>query len=352
MSKNQNNSSSQIMIALFVCLIFIPLVQSIYNKTDISFPLAIIAAVISTVFIFLMFIPTIVIGKKTGLDFISYASKITPNAIIFTAAFYGLYFVYTAVYFLTNYTDMMIAKVNPDANKYVIALLVLAACSYGAWKSANALIRCAVFLFAFIFIALLLIFCGNISNIDFQNADLQIAGSIPDFIKCVSYLEVGAVVSIIFSCLSGGTQNFNFRRLIAMLAGYFIVLALSIFFIFFVLSDFGKFQSYQFSILSKTTQLGNIKEFDSIFLIISTMSAFMLISVITVCMSKITNCPEQYKINGGFCLLVFILYLCTENNFAVKQILLNSNVIMILTIIGAIIIPCGYLSALRRIKND
>ena len=351
MNTDNKNPSAQIMLSLFVCSIAVPLLQNVYSKSNISFLLSVIASVVSVVFIFIMFIPTILIGKKTGVDFISFASRVTPNGIIFTASFYGLYLVYTAVYFLTNYTDMMSEKINPEANKYFIAFLILATCSYGAWKSANALTRCAVFLFSFFVISTIIIFSGNISNLNFSDLeyDWLISGSISDFFSYVSYFEVGAVISIIFCCLSGGKDNFKFRRVAVTLAGFLTFLIVSLFFIYFVLGDFGKNQNFQVATLSKASQLGSMRGFDSLYLIVSTSSIFLLISMLSVCMSKIVNCPGIFKISLGFCLAVFILYLCIESDYAVKEILFNTNIIMVLTIIGAIAIPCGYLLSLRRI---
>ena len=130
MRANLKLSSVQLMISFFVFSSAVIILQNFYAASDTSFLMNLICVVLGVLIAFLFFVPSIIIRSQTKLDFMSFAHLKTPNAIIFTSAFYAMYFVYAAGYFLVTYTEMFNQKLNPEGNIYVIAFLLLSACVY------------------------------------------------------------------------------------------------------------------------------------------------------------------------------------------------------------------------------
>ena len=167
MQINTKLPSSRLLMTLFICMLSIILLQN-YNFAY-SFTFNVISVLISFTIIFLFYIPTSIIKKKTNLDFLSFANSKTPAAIVFISAFYCIYFVYAITYFLYIYSDMFVNKLNSEANIYVVAFLVLLTAVYASSKGVNIISRFSILIFAFVIISLLIIFGCNIPNINFQN---------------------------------------------------------------------------------------------------------------------------------------------------------------------------------------
>lgn len=352
MRANLKLSSVQLMISFFVFSSAVIILQNFYAASDTSFLMNLICVVLGVLIAFLFFVPSIIIRSQTKLDFMSFAHLKTPNAIIFTSAFYAMYFVYAAGYFLVTYTEMFNQKLNPEGNIYVIAFLLLSACVYAVYKGINAITRCGIFIFAFSLLAFTLIFSGNIANLDFVNYSFTFNGSNSDFINNLSYFLTISVIAVIFACVSGKTKNFKIRHIVITMAATVVLFALAMFFVFFVLGDYGRQQSFQFFTLSKSAKFGTMNGMDSLYLSLSTSSVFLIISIITVCINKATGKIKNIKMALIFSLLIFILFICARNFNSVKEILINVHILNILTFVAAVLIPSIYLLFFRRRVNE
>ena len=183
MQTNIRIPSKRLFLSLFISASTIILLQN-YSLSDNSSFTFNIFAILSGLFIsFLFFIPSMYIKKRTQLDFISFAHRETPAAIIFVSAFYSLYFVYTIEYFLISYADMFIKKLNPDANKFIVALIMILVCLYASFKGVNVISRSAIFIFVLSFIAYILIFSGLVPSLDFNHNLFEITGNTVDLLS-------------------------------------------------------------------------------------------------------------------------------------------------------------------------
>lgn len=340
--------SKRLLLTLFLCACSVILLQNYSLSETSSFTFNLLCLVTGIAVCFLFFIPTAVIKKRTGLDFMSLAHIKTPSAIVFISAFYAIYFVYAIEYFLLTYTDMFGKKLNPDANLNVIALIMLLVSIYASYKGANAITRCGIFLFAFSFITYIIIFSGSISSLDFMHYEFEFSGNYNDYISNTSFFITPSFIAVIFACVSGYTKNFKIRQTAITLGFAALIFALVMFFVWFALGDYGKNQEYQTFVLTKVSHLGSISGLESLYLSISTLSVFLIISLLLCCISKTVGESSSLKNILIFAVIIYVLYICAGYFISVKEILTNPYYFNILSFVSAVVIPTFYLLIFGR----
>lgn len=349
MLARQRLSSVQLMIMLFLCGTPVVILQSFYAETKVSFLHTVIAAVVSAAILLLSLLPAAIIRRKTDCDFITFAQRTTPNAVMVITAVYCLYFVYAAVYFLGAYIEMMMGKINPNSNAYVLAFLLIAACVYGAYKGINAITRCAIFLFAFAVLAYFLIFCGNIANLDFSGNFYE-TESISDFFRETASLSALALLGVIYACTSGKTKNFRYKQPLFLVLALLALVLISEFFVYFVLGSYGRAQDFQFFTLSKTSKIGIMQGLDSVYLALSTSAVFALISMLLVCMNRSAERQSNLTMSVIFGTVVFALYVCSAANGFCREILSNPYIFLAFTAV-CVAVESVYFFIFRRRYN-
>lgn len=343
--------SKRFMLMIFLCSSAVILLQN-YNLSDsTSFLFNLLSMFFGFLITLLFFVPSIIIKRRTDLDFMSLAHMKTPSAIIFTAAFYCIYFVYTAEYFLLVYTDMFSKKLNSEANIYAVALILLAVCVYAAYKGTNAIARSSIIIFAFSFVAFALIFSGNISNVRLENSVISFDGGYTSFIDNTSFFITPAFTSVIFGVLSGYTKNFKSRHLVFTLGFAVLLFALVLFFYAFSLGKYAYAQDYQSFLLSKTAHIGEVGGFDSFYLSLSALAVFVIISLILTCMCKSTGRSGSLPTVIVFSVIIYVLFICANHFNSIKEILTSHYLFNILTFISAVVIPTLYIFGIRRKQN-
>ncbi|MGN0491505.1 GerAB/ArcD/ProY family transporter [Ruminococcus sp.] len=344
--------SKRLLLLIFLSGISVILLESFDLPENTSFLFNLLTLLCGFSITALFFIPSVIIKNRTDLDFMSLAHIKTPNAMIFVSAFYCMYFVFTAEYFLIRYCDMFSKKLNSEANILAVAFVLLAVCVYAAYKGTNGIARCSIFVFVFSFIVFLIVFAGNISNLEINNTEFNFYGQKNDFINNTSFFLTPAFTAVIFSVLSGYTKNFRSRQIVFSVAVTAIVYGLILFFTTFVLGEYAFAQDYRCFLLSKTTHFGNVGGFDSLYLSISLLTVFLLISLILTCICKSTGKSSYLPIVLVFSVIIFVLFICAYHFNAVKELLTNHYILNILTFISAVVIPVIYLFAFGRRLND
>lgn len=339
--------SKRLFLSLFLCTTIIILLQN-YNMANSSFTFNIFSIFTGLFISFLFFIPPMLIKKKTQLDFMSFAHRVTPSAIIFVSAYYSLYFVYTIEYFLLSYTDMFVKKLNPDANKFVITLILLVVCLYSACKGINAITRSAIFIFAISLISYILIFSGLIPSLDFSHRSFEISGNATDFISNTMYFLTPSFTAVIFACVSCYTKNFKIRHSLLTLMFTAITFVVFTLFVYFGLGSYADNQEYQSFLLSKASQLGTVGGFDGLYLSVSTLSVFLIVSIIMCCIRKTLGEYSNNKNTITFGAIIFVLYICSGFFNSVEEILTDKLIFNILSFISAVVIPTIYICCFRR----
>ena len=340
--------SKRLMLSLFICSSLVILLLNFNEASNISFTFNVFCILSGLAITFLFFVPSAIIKKRTNLDFMSFAHLKTPSAIVFISAFYSIYFVWTAEYFLLGYTDMFVKKLNSEANIYVVALILLAVCSYAAHKGVNAVTRCGIFIFAFSLIAFILIFSGNISNLDFKHYGFEFSGNYNNFIENTSYFMTTSFIAVIFACVSVYIKDFKTKHTAVTLGFIALLFIITMLFVWFALGSYGNSQEYSFFTLSKSSHLGVVNGIDCFYLSVSTLSVFLILSIILCCISKSTGKSGSLNIILLFSLIIFILYICSNQFNFVKEILTNHYYFNAFSFAAAVLVPTVYLFVFGR----
>lgn len=335
-------SSVQLMLTLFVCGLSVVLLHNFDKASADSFTFYIPCIISALLLSILYCIPSLMINRRTGLGFPSLAHRATPSAIVFVAAFYSVFFVYAAQYFLLKYADVFESVLNPETNIYVVAAVLIAVCAYSGGKGINTVTGCGIFIFAFSILALGLVFCGNISDLNFQNSSFEFSAGAGDFASLTAEFAAASFLSVLFAFTCGYYKRAGIKRVAVTLGILSAVFALSVFFTCFVLGEYGKKQPYRMSTLSKSAHFGSLQGLDSFFLSSVTLSVFLILSLIFVCIGIITGKSGKTGITPVFGVISYILFLCAEQFNSVKEILTSPYIFNTLIFIAAVIIPGVY----------
>lgn len=338
--------SKRMFLSFFICLTAIILLGNYSFLEYSTFTFNIFAVIIGLLLSFIFFVPSMFILKRTKLDFISFAHKVTPSGIIFVATYYVLYFIFVIEYFLISYLDMFVRNINPDANKFVIAFILLSVCFYSVCKGINAITRSAIFIFAISLVSYILIFSGLIDSLDFTHNNFEINGSKNDFISNTLYFLTPSFIAVIFAFMSGKAKNFKRNHIVYTLISVALIYLLFIFFVYFAIGDYAFNQTFQSFLLSKASQL------DGLYLSITTLSVFMIISLITCCIKRTMGEYSNTKNIMVFTIIIFVMYLCSGYFNSVKEILTNAMIFNILNFVSAVIVPSIYILFFRRYLNE
>lgn len=336
-------SAKRFLLTLMLCACAVILLQSYDLAPQSSFTFQLLCIAAGLLISFLFFIPSLVIKRRTDLDFLTLAHLSRPKLSPFLAVFYALYFVYTAAFFLLPYTDMFCKMYFPDTSPCFVALLLLAACVYAAFKGANVITRFGIFLFVFALLANLLMMGGSVRSLDFSHYTFALEGSAGDFLQNTLYFVTPSFIAVIFGCLSGFTKNFRLRQSVLALVFTGVKYAAILFFIWFALGDYGRQQPYQTFVLSRVAHFATYSGVESVYLALATMSVFMMISLFLCCIGKSVGESGVMRNILIFSAIIFILHTCAVYINSVKELLTNTAVMVGFTFIAAVVIPTAIL---------
>lgn len=340
-------SSKRFFLTLMLCACSVILLQNYDLSNKASFTINLLCVFGGLFITFLCFIPSMVLKQRTDADFLMLARQKTPSAVPYLIAVYALYFIYAAEFFLIPYTDMFQKKYYSEVSRCVIALLLLAACVYAAFKGANVITRFGIFLFVFAMLTNALMFGGSLSSLDFAHGGFELAqiSAVP---QNMSYFVIPAFTAAIFACLSGCARGFRLHQPITALALTGVKFSLVIFFIRFALGDYAQMQEYQTFVLSRVAHFASYSGVESFYLALATMSVFMIISLIFCCVCRSANKNGSLKLIIPLAAAVFAVNLLARYNSVVEAALTSTPVFLCLTVITAVIIPSIYLFIRRK----
>ncbi len=344
-------SSIQLMLTLFISMIAVFMIQSYNSDLSQSFLINIFCALSAVVLTLLYLVPSLVIRNKTKLDFFSFVHSASPSAEVFTAAFYSIFYIYVIVFFLLKYNDVFLDTINPEAGRFAVALIMLVVGAYAAHKGIGAVSRCGIFIFAFSLITFALVFCGNISKLDFDVNSLFISSYGGSVTSSASLFMQLAFIAVIFSSVAENTKKFRVRHIIITVFAGAVLMLLSIFFMWFVLGTYGTVQTYQMFLLSKAAEIGVMGGFDSFFLALSAMTVFVVISLGFISIDNAMGKRKKTYMTVMYGVIAYVLYICAENISFIKEILVSHTVFNALTFAAAVLIPSIYLIIFRRRLN-
>lgn len=342
--RNSKSGFFQMMIALFVAVIGIILIQN-YSFVNQSLMSSVFSIVISITVLFICIVPTLVIKHKTGLSFIGFVKRETPSAMIFLSMFYALYFVYVLTHFLLKYSIVFTSTENRKDAGFAVVFILLAVCVFASAKGIGAVARCSLFVFAFTLIAFALIFGGNVIHLDFSAFEFELS---------INQLQYGSVAFAIvtFAAVVFGFFEYDSviksKSILLLLCGIALTLLLVVFFVFFALGQYGTMQSYQIFVLSKSAKIGDVGGIDSFYMSLCAMTIFVLVSLCLICVGRVVNRNESVSCMAIFAAVAYVLYLTADYYNSVKEIIINSYVFDIFTVLASFAVPMIYITIFWR----
>ena len=341
-------SSKRFLMTLTLCACSVILLQNYDLDTGVSFTFNILALLTGLSVSFLFFLPAIFIRRRKLGDVLSIAAERSKPERYAVSAVYFAYCVYAAEYFLLPYTDMFCKKYYTDTSPCFIALILLGCCVYAAFKGANVITRFGLFLFALAMLTNILMFGGSLSSLRLKGADFGIHGSASAFFHNAEYFITPCFISVIFACLSGYTGRFKLRQPIIAIALTGLKFALVLFFITFAVGGYALRQEYQTFVLSRVAHFGAFAGVESFYMALSTMSVFMIVSLLLCAMRKAVNKSGSVKLISAFAAILFGIHTLAVYNGLVYDMFTNPMLLNAFSLVTAVIIPSLYLKIGRN----
>lgn len=345
--RNSKSRFSQMMIALFVAVIGIFIIQN-YSFVNQSFISSLFSILIGLTIFIICIIPTLIVKQKSDMSVIGFVKRETPSIMIFMSMFYALYFVYVIVNFLLGYSNLFTSTGNRGNVGFVVIFIMLAVCVFASGRGIGALARCSLFIFAFAVIAFALIFGGNISHLDFSAFTFELSGHQLQYGSAV--FAMTAFAAVVFGFFEYNSKS-RTKSIWCFVCGVAAMLFLVVFFVFFVTGDYGTMQNYQIFVLSKAAEIGNIGVFDSFHLSLCAMTIFVLVSLCLISVGKVVGRDENVWCMSVFAAIAYVLYLTADYYNSVKEIILNPYVFGIFTVLASFVIPMIYIIIFWRRLN-
>ena len=340
-------SSKRFFMTLMLCACSVILLQNNDLSKDSSFWLDLTGIIAGLAVCFLFFLPAIILKKKYNSDVMTLANQTKPLLRLATAAFYALYFLFTAAYFLIPYTDMFCKKYYPDASPCLIALVLLACCVYAAVKGVNVISRFGIFLFVLALVTNFLMFAGSGSALHFDE-NLTFRGTPSAFLQNTGYFITPGFIAAIYVCLSDCTRRFTWRQPLISLALTGVKFALVLFFIAFAVGEYAGRQEYPAYVLSRVAHFGSFAGIESFYMALATMSVFMIISLLLCCVCRGFRQVGNSKWTVALAALLFVLRFIADRNNSLTELLTSVPVFNVLTFIAAVVIPSLYLIGRKK----
>lgn len=341
-------SSKRFMLALTLCACAVILLQNHAVSTDLPFPLQLGSLALGLTVCFLLFIPAMLLKKRCGCDVPMLALRAGTVQGKFIAVLYTVSFLYIAVYFFIPYTDMFCKKYYTETSPMFVALLLLLCCVYAVFKGVNVMTRFGLFLFVLALLTNALQFGGCISSVDFQNGSFDLHGNPASFWGNVRYFLSPCFIAALFAALSGGAHGFRVRHTVFSLLLTGIKYALVLFFLTFSVGEYAKRQAYPTFVLSRAAHIGRFAGIESLYMALSTLSVFMIISLLLCGVTKVWNRSGKLQWIVPFTVVIFAALTAAELFPAVKNVLTATPMCNGFAVLTAAVLPGVYLLRERR----
>lgn len=343
-------SSNRMLITLLICMLPVILLKDISTTEKQTFLYELVSILAGLATSAVLFCLVYLSQKYTKCADVRCLYRKTVVGSFVTALIYCVYFVWLISYILLKYSDMFSKKFNQNASLFGIGLILLIVCAYSSYKGANAIARCAMIISVITAVSLLLIFCGNILNIDLSVADFGFSGNRSGFFDFMSNTFSISFTAVIFLVLQNKSEKFKLRSVLVLFAAAFLIFTAFAFFIRFALGSYAYMQEYPGFLLSKSSLLGSVGGIEGLYLFVSTISVFILVSLCLCCIKK-----SAFNTNGKHYLLFIlptaILLFCAQNIESVRDVLTNQIILNIMTVVVSLVLPAINLALYRRDTN-
>lgn len=341
-------SSKRMLLALTLCACAVILLQNHELSQRLSFPLTLGAMAAGLAACFVFFIPSMLLKSRYNTDALTLLQNSAKPVRLLTAAVCGAALLYIAVYFLLPYTEMFCKKYYPDTSPCLIAFLLLGCCVYAAVKGVNVITRFGIFLFVLAMMTNLLLFGGCLSSVDFQNGGAFLSGEPQDLWQDALYFATPCFIAALFACLCGDAKQFRVRHVTIALLMTGVKYALVLFFITFSVGAYAAKQEYRTFVLSRVAHFGSFSGVESFYMALSTMSVFMILSLLLCGITKSAGKPGNLPLTAALTGAIFVLHWLAEQFDSVKEIFTQPLLLLGCSFLTAVFLPSVLLVQKRR----
>ena len=341
-------SSKRMLLTLTLCACAVILLQNHELSQRLSFPLTLGAMAAGLAVCFLFFIPSVLLKSRHNTDALTLLRSRAKPVRALTAAICGASFLYIAVYFLLPYTEMFCKKYYPDASPCLIAFLLLGCCVYAAVKGVNVITRFGIFLFVLAMTTNLLLFGGCVSSLDFQNGGAFFSGEPEDFLQDMLYFATPCFIAALFACLCGSAKQFRTRHVTIALLMTGVKYALVLFFIVYAVGAYAARQEYRTFVLSRVAHFGSFSGIESFYMALSTMSVFMILSLLLCGVTKSAGKPGSLPLTAALTGGIFVLHWLAELFPFVRECFTRPLLLIGFSFLTAVVLPSVLLIKKRR----
>ena len=331
-------SVSQFFICMFLCNIFIILGFWSQSISVEAYTTNLFTAIISTVLMILVCVPSYLIKKKSGVNPVKVLNFTNNKFSAFIKAIYVLsYFIFSCA-FLSKYIKFFKYQINREAFEFILILAIVLLCAFGCYKGINALFKMSTVIFVFFLITLIFIIVGLLDKIDFNNISLnifQLDNQVYQGISISLLMILPLTTYVVFTDFIKGNQKLGIvSNAIGINVLYLIVTAL----IMLVFGSFANTLKFPSFVLSKVANITVIKGGDGMMFALITAITFILIYLFSVSGSKVIEADKSklYPICYSLALLVvstIAVYVAPIYSFVTNTLFLAILAITLLVVI-------------------
>ena len=219
---------------------------------------------------------------------------------------------------------------------------------YAAVKGVNVITRFGIFLFVLAMTTNLLLFGGCVSSLDFQNGGAFFSGEPEDFLQDMLYFATPCFIAALFACLCGSAKQFRTRHVTIALLMTGVKYALVLFFIVYAVGAYAARQEYRTFVLSRVAHFGSFSGIESFYMALSTMSVFMILSLLLCGVTKSAGKPGSLPLTAALTGGIFVLHWLAELFPFVRECFTRPLLLIGFSFLTAVVLPSVLLIQKRR----
>lgn len=278
-------------------------------------------------------------------DIVDLSVRFIGKLSVFIALIYIIYYLYICSYTLSMFDILMSNFLNPNISLVLLSASIVLTSCYGAYKGIESLARVSAIFVVIIIVSMTFICIGLITKIDTMN--LYHVNNLPEICSGTFF-----IISRM-SCIPGMAIAIPFAKgsikkgIIFWNVSIFILIMAVITMVTGALGDYVKTQMFPIYTATSIAQIGILKRLDALYFGIWTSGIFIKLSLYmfltSVCITKIFG--EKFNKIGIIIsgIIISTLSILVAKSRSISSIMYNNNVLFILTITTAFILPLVFL---------
>lgn len=291
----------------------------------------------------IMLVPTLLLWKiNHNMSVLEYGEDIFKRLSIIISLFYAVYFIMVCGYGIALYNKFVSLGVNGEAPVFAVAVAVLVASCYGAFKGVEAIARASgLILIGLIATVLILVFAltpsintENYRTILSMNYDSTYNGTV----LMLSRMSCIPAIAVLYPIVKGNIT----RGSVLWCSSIFILVMLSIILVTGSLGDYLKNSVFPVYQAAKTVNIGFLQRLDALFIGLWTAGLFCRLSLFlylfSLCIGKAfgKRASRFAIIVGGVAVLIFGT---VTADMGFTSFIFNSNFWLWFTLTSAVFLP-------------